>query len=436
MKWHLRVRVESGVPWPTKETIVKFRDHELTLCPETEQLAPTVLLTYERGRLTDDEAVQLVRHFLSSLSWAEGRPIRDLESVGGGHSIRIGKGGGLGVVSPNFRADYLPDPPDPKARLALALYREAHSANSVAYQFLGFFKILNVVFPNGNRQIAWINQMVTQVRDARAKERVAELRAHSKDVGDYLYTSGRCAVAHAWAEPIADPDDPETTRRLIADLPVIQALAERIIEGEMGVKSHATIWREHLYELRGFHGLVGEAVIARIKRGEKVPVVEIPALPQLSLRVRDQEPFEGFEGMVTEAADVVDGRLVLKIPSVDGILIALLQLDFARERLVFDPFEHLAVRDDGTPKAVRYRVEALSVQRALVLNGQLEVWNSATGELLGRTDPYVGVNIDLGGTVRNLDAEVARLKEEEQRRLTPAGDAEEKREREEGTRGA
>lgn len=64
------------------------------------------------------------------------------------------------------------------------------------------------------------------------------------------------------------------------------------------------------------------------------------------------------------------------------------------------------------------------------------MWNSATDELLGRIDPYIGVNIDLGGTVRNLDAEVARLKEEEQRRLTPSGDVQERFEQEEGTGGA
>ncbi len=196
LKWHLRVRVESGVPWPTVETVVKFRDHEFTLCPETAQLAPTVLLTYKRGQLTDDEALRLVRHFLSSLSWAEGRPIQDLESVGGSHPIWIGKGGGH-VVSPSFRADYLPDPPDAKARLTLGLYREAHSANSIAYRFLSFFKILNVRFPNGSPQIAWINHVVDQLSEAAAKKRVAELRTGGKDVGDYLYTSGRCAVAHA-----------------------------------------------------------------------------------------------------------------------------------------------------------------------------------------------------------------------------------------------
>ena len=421
MNWYLRVRVESGVPWPTKETVVKFRERELTLCPETAQLAPTVLLAYERGRLTDDQALQLVRHFLSSLSWAEGRPIRDLESVGGSHPIRIGKGGGASVVSPNFRADYLPDPADPKAKLALALYREAHSANSVAYGFLGFFKILNVRFPNGTPQIDWINQVIDQLPDTATKTRVAELRAAGKDVGDYLYTSGRCAVAHAWTEPIADPDDPETTRRLLADLPVIQALAERVIEREMGVKSHATIWREHLYELRGFHELVGEGIVARIKRGERLPAAEIPALPRLSLRVRDQKGLEGFEGLVAEVADVVDGRLVLKIPSADGIVIALLQLDFAHERLIFEPFEHLAIRDDGSSKAVRYGIEALSLQRALTLNGQLEVWHADSGELLGRTDPHIPINIDLSGTLRSLDAEVTRLKEEEQRRLEQPG---------------
>lgn len=407
------------MPWPTEEKAVRFRDHDFTLCPETAQLAPTVLLTYRRGRMSDDEALRLVRHFLSSLSWAEGRPIQDLESLGGNRPFWIGKGGSR-VVSPNFRADYLPDPEDSKAKLALALYREAHFANSVAYRFLGFFKILNVRFPNGPPQIAWINQVVDQLPDVEAKKRVAALRADGKDVGDYLYISGRCAVAHAWTQPIADPDDPEDTRRLVADMPVIQALAERVIEHEMGVKSHATIWREHLYELLGFHELVGKAIVERIKRGEKVPTAEVPPMPRLSLRVRDQKAAEGFEGLRAEVVDIVDGRIALKCQSADGLLVALLQLDFVHERLIFEPFEHLAGRDDGSPLAIRDRIDALNLQRALVLNGQLEVWHAESGALLGRTDPYVPVNIDTGGTLRNLDADLAKLRDEEQRRLTQA----------------
>src|SRR3989442_2428284 len=139
MTRYLRVRVESEVPWPTKEALVRFRDQDLILYPETDELAPTVLLAYNDAKMTSDHAVELVRRFLSSLSWAEGGPIRDMEYLDGTQPIWIGKGRGR-MVNPNFRADYLPDPSDPKARLALALYREALTVNSAPYRFLGFAK--------------------------------------------------------------------------------------------------------------------------------------------------------------------------------------------------------------------------------------------------------------------------------------------------------
>ena len=290
MTRYLRIRVESGVPWPTKETTVPFRDHELTLCPETDQLAPTVLLAYDDSKMIPDEAVRFVRHFLSSLSWAESRPIQDLEYLDGTQPFWIGKGGGR-VLNPNFRADYLPDPSDPKARRALALYREALYVNSIPYKVLGFFKILNVRFPDGPSQMAWINQVIDQLEDVAINERVAALRSEGKNVGEYLYASGRCAVAHAWDEPIADPDAPEDMRRLIWDLPLIHGLAEHVIEHEMGVKSHATIWEEHLYELEGFRLLLGGAFVDRLKRGEKVALEAGPPLPRLSLRVRGKSPW-------------------------------------------------------------------------------------------------------------------------------------------------
>lgn len=243
MTRYLRVRVETRIPWPTKETVVRFRDRELTLYPETDELPPTVLLAYEDTKMTSDEALQLVRRFLSSLSWAEGRPIQDLEYLDGTQPVWIGKGR-TRTVDPHFRADYLPDPPDAKAQLALALYREALYVNSIPYKVLGFFKVLNVLFPDGPGQITWINQAVDRLADVSIEKQAAALRAEGKDVGQYLYGSGRCGVAHAWAEPVADPDDPEDTRRLVWDLPVIRGLAERAIEHEMGVKSHATIWED------------------------------------------------------------------------------------------------------------------------------------------------------------------------------------------------
>ena len=228
MKRYLRVRVESGVAWPTKETTVQFRGHDLTLCPETDELGPTVLFPYRR--LTADGALEVVRHFLSSLSWAEGRPVEDLEAVDGSRPIWLGKPRGVRFVAPQFRADYLPDPDDPKACLALSLYREALFVNNVPYRGLGFFKIANVCYPDGPKQMAWINGVIDKLDDVGVKKRVQALRQGVPDVGHYLYESGRCAVAHAWTEPIADRDSPEDRRRLEQDLPVIRGLAERLIE--------------------------------------------------------------------------------------------------------------------------------------------------------------------------------------------------------------
>lgn len=422
MKRHLRIRVETGVPWPTKETVVRFRDHDFTLAPETDTLASTVLLEYESGKITQDEALLLVRQFLSSLSWAEGAPIEDGESADGSRPMWIGKGSGR-VVSPNFRADYLPDPADPKARLALALFREALGVNSTPYRFLGFAKVLNIRYAAKKDQVTWINATVGKLQDHQANVRLAEIRALGQDVGEYLYVSGRCAVAHAFADPVVDPENPEDRRRLNSDLPLIKALAAHLIEYEMGVKSHATIWREHLYELNGFRDLLG-GVVDRLRRGETVTLGEMPSLPRLSMRVRGQQVMEGFEALKTMVVDILAGqRLVIKCESADGLVEAVLVLNFGQERLKFDPFEDFRVGDDGSPGAVRHAIDGVEMRRALLLNGQLEVWDAEGGALLGRTDPYVGVNIDLSATADGLERLTAELDAELQRRLGSTGPA-------------
>jgi len=47
---------------------------------------------------------------------------------------------------------------------------------------------------------------------------------------DYLFRSGRCAIAHVKNDPIADPDNPEDRLRLNKDLPIVKGLARYAIE--------------------------------------------------------------------------------------------------------------------------------------------------------------------------------------------------------------
>jgi hypothetical protein len=129
----------------------------------------------------------------------------------------------------------LPNPPRAEQKLALALYREGLGSNNEFYQFLSFFKTLNIRYSNGPAQIDWINANVSSLNIP--TPRVAELQTSdpNADVGTYLYNQGRCAIAHAAVQPIRDPDDPTDLLAIRKDLPVIQELARIFIEKELGV---------------------------------------------------------------------------------------------------------------------------------------------------------------------------------------------------------
>ena len=271
-----------------------FQGREFLLRPETEQLAPSVALAYDPP-LTDKEALLLIRRFLSSLSWVEAGPLHETFGIGtGGHPGSVGKGGAR-LINPKFRVDYLPEAKDPKAQLCLALYREAMNLNSEPFQFLGFFKIINALFEKGTDQKAWINKTLPLLNDHWVLERLKELKKRHSDIGEYLYESGRCAVAHAFSKPLVDPDDPEDTQRLSADLPVIRALAEHLMEHQVGIKSALTYRQEHLYELEGFRRVFGEAIVANLKAKHHLQPKDFPLLPQLSIRLRDRERYQAFE---------------------------------------------------------------------------------------------------------------------------------------------
>lgn len=416
----LVVGLDVGVHWPTVETRVNFEGHEILLRPETDRLGPSVVMAYEPPT-GQEEALHLVRRFLSSLAWVKGGHLREIMVTGGSHAIGVGKGPMARLIDPKFRVDYLPEPADPKARLALALYREAMGLNSTPYQFLGFYKVVNVVHGSGSAQKAWINKTVDKVEDHIARQLLAGLRAQGQDVGNYLYESGRCAVAHAFNEPVVNPDDPEDTQRLAKDLRLMKALAEYAVEHELGVPSIRTVWHEHVYQLEGFRELLGDSVIAVLKGKRDLNLEVIPSLPPLSVRLRDHAPFGSLEGLHAEPVAAPAGRLVFRCVSDDGLLRGHLGLNFAEERLDFDPINGIALYDDGSAQAVQKELDRVRFVQGLYSNGALEVWESKRQVLLGRCDPFVPVDVDLQATDENLVRIAAALSGEIKRRQESMG---------------
>jgi methylamine utilization protein MauJ len=237
------VSVSSGVPWPVDEHTVVFSGHQIRLVPPRRDEAgelrayPVAAIEYQRGA-DREELVTVIRRFLNGLAWREQASIREVD-VSYGFPIRTGTRIPGNSATPWFDAQDLPDPTDAKARLALALYREGLDLQYIhrAYSFLSLFKVLNLRFPTGRAQIAWINGNVVSLRESNAVARCADIARTEPDVGAYLYTSGRCAVAHAFARPLVDPNDIRDQQRLSRDWPVIRSLAALLVQTEWRVQA-------------------------------------------------------------------------------------------------------------------------------------------------------------------------------------------------------
>jgi hypothetical protein len=246
--------VRSSVAWPLQVEAVDFRGHRIFLVPRstatvvadgsTVTMYPFAAVKLPAGTAFKD-GCRLLSHFLSSLSWVEGGGITVEHWSGGSQAHPMGVSRAGGLVTSQFELDYLPDPTDQRVRWALAFYREGLSLerHNVAYATLSFLKILNIVANTGPKQKAWINSNFMNFGSNNhtkfeVAQRLTELKNSGvTDIGEYLYASCRCAVAHAGTNPTVDPENFDDMERLSKDLPLTRAMATHVIERELNVKS-------------------------------------------------------------------------------------------------------------------------------------------------------------------------------------------------------
>ncbi len=399
---YLSMRLNGNFRWPSKFSTMSIMGYEILLWPRTNWDQPGLVI---KCRGDGKEEAKFAFRFLSGIAWESGESIQHEGFWVHGNRINPCF---LNEEKPHNpyaheahldEHDYIPLPLDDKSQIALAFYREALSLNNESYAFLSLAKILNIKFSAPKDQIKWINENLHFIKQGRAKERLDELSHSEADVGNYLYASGRCAVAHAYATPLVNPDDPSDIRRLSSDLPVIKALAEIMIEREFGVKSSLTIYKEHHYELAGFKNILGQELVEKIlnenvltlNKQENVKQIQ-NALSGLSVRLRgfDEKPFENLNVTVM---DCRDGKLFLYCHENNHLVSVGLALDFKEERLLFDPHGGFSVEDDGSAEAALRMSNAIKFNWYLFANGVLEIWKQSN--LLGRLDAYLPVNIIL-----------------------------------------
>jgi len=238
MKRYLNVGVDGCASWPSKETSISFGGHELILKPATKDSEQSVHIDLKG--LSNVEALTLINRFLSILSWCDNQGMENLYGWSGNPvPVPVPKRSrflGSSIAFPFYRDQE----EEPKAKLALALYREGLTVNSVPFQFLSFFKILNIFwidkFKNGeNEIIEGIRKYLEKIIDSTGTKRIEKIKQLEPDVAKYLYESGRCAIAHAYSEPIVYPDDVQHLRRLSEDINIIKSIAEKLIVTKLNI---------------------------------------------------------------------------------------------------------------------------------------------------------------------------------------------------------
>jgi hypothetical protein len=231
---------ELGGTWPTSKILQPYRGRVIEVHPEDQDNAPRLYLECDSAEALES-ALKLLQQFLSALAYHWDLPIPVIMQLGGSSRLGVGRGRKAPPYRPPHHPQsslgFVPETSDPRALLALALYREALNQDSYPFKFLSLYKIVNILYEKGPDQIDWINAATAKIRDSGQGEyqRLQQLRSQKKDVGKYLYESGRCAVAHAFAQPLVDPDDPADTLRLGVDCSLMKAVARYAIRYELGV---------------------------------------------------------------------------------------------------------------------------------------------------------------------------------------------------------
>lgn len=236
MQSWMNLGVSGQCGWPTKRTEVAFGTVQFVLLPRTKENSASIHL--EVSRMEHLAAMTTVNRFLSVASWAYKEPLQNHYGWSGNPVPVPVPSENLALsINDAFLIRWNPLP-EPKQRLALALYREALTLNSIPYRFLGFFKIINILHKQGPAQVAWIKVTLPKLNMPHIKARMAQITASEPDVAKYLYESGRCAVAHAFADPLVDPDDLTHLHRLSADEDIVRCLAEFLIVHELNVPDY------------------------------------------------------------------------------------------------------------------------------------------------------------------------------------------------------
>lgn len=233
----LNMGVDTNVTWPEDPTRIKFGGHHFVLFPKTKEHSHSISIDLANERLTSEEALTLLRRFLSVLCWCDDR-----------HAILRHGWSGNPVPAPVPRRNmafstmypwmfYRTMPEDKKLLNCLAYYREglnASEAGLATFEVLGFFKVFEMKYKDAKTAKRWIAEVFETACSSVRAEVTKQFDEDRKDmpVEKYIYKNCRVATAHAAKNRPSDADASPEIRRLFVAAEILRALARHFIRTE------------------------------------------------------------------------------------------------------------------------------------------------------------------------------------------------------------
>lgn len=179
-----------------------------------------------------------LNRFLSLLVWQHGGHARIKEGVGGVRTAHSK------VYSPRMSGGLRVDPGylqcgtklalTTDQKLALGLYREAQNSSSTFYEFLSYYKILELAVPNKGKTARgeWLNTVA--IPKLSHMDRMKEIRAKHSDLEQYLREVKVNGIKHA-IKGTVDPDNPLDQISTTKDNSLMQEIAKLVMRDRLGL---------------------------------------------------------------------------------------------------------------------------------------------------------------------------------------------------------
>jgi hypothetical protein len=319
----LSAGVICSIAWPEQDVWLQYDGSEYILRGAKRPSGdkhPTVPCIHTPAPMQSDEELSRLYRFVSILGYYMGGYVDIMAPGWGTHPIgfvnRPGRELALTIQGGkfNFNCNHMPIVEDDQTRKALAFLREGRRLRHVhePYSFLSFFKVIESQFEARTR-VNWVTDALHKLTEKDAVKRINELRAQGIDVNKHLYDSGRCAVAHASiGKEIVDPDVPADRRRIVADLPIIAALARRYIQVDAGIPDYMELYSTR-DRTQPWHALMGPQAIDKLKsRGLVENVAELGqfAESRVTVRLWPEPPAEQFTNIPFVVEGCSEGMLL------------------------------------------------------------------------------------------------------------------------------